>query len=253
MKTDILQAVIVEDELRAANTLKRLINDYCENVEILAIAHSVSEGVKTLEKFRPQLVFLDIEMQTGTGFDLLRKVDNLNFEVVFTTAYEHYALKAIKFSAIDYLLKPIDWQELQEAVAKVREKIQSAPNDRINHLLQNITTPSLQQTITLSTNEGYEFIRVEEIIRLEAGGSYTSFYLKDGRKIMVSRHLKEYEQLLSHQPFFRVHQSHLVNLTQVEKMVRQDGGYLLMKDGAQVDIAQKKREEFLRLMKETLN
>ncbi len=246
-----LQVVIVEDEPHSRETLRNLLTEFCPDVEIAGTAGTVGEGIKTIKKYHPDLVFLDIVLQEELGFDLLKKMQFLDFEVIFTTAYEHYALKAIKFSAIDYLLKPIDFEELQEAVDKVaRRKEASIQNLKLFHLLQNFKNKQTDQDIiTLATSEGLEFIKVSEIIRCEADGSYTRFFLKDQRELMVSRHLKEYENLLSEYNFFRVHQSSLINLGEVKKYVRSEGGYIVMNDNSLVNIAQKKKEEFFQVMR----
>ncbi|MDN5202715.1 LytTR family DNA-binding domain-containing protein [Fulvivirgaceae bacterium BMA10] len=245
-----LKVVIVEDELHSRETLKNLVNDYCEQVEIIALAASIQEGIHVIQTHQPDLVFLDIEMPGGTGFDLLEKLQYLNFEVVFTTAFEHYALKAIKFSAIDYLLKPIDVEELQIAIAKVQQKKHSLRNKKLEILLNNMQVKNRQeQTITLSTSEGFEFIPVTEILYCEANGSYTNFHLKASKTLLVSKHLKEYENLLAEHNFMRVHHSYLINLSEVKKYIKADGGYIVMKDDSVVNISLKKKEEFLDQMK----
>ena len=246
-----LKVVIVEDELHSRETLRNLLNEYCKDVEIAAMAGSVSEGIDSVQEHQPDLVFLDIELNSELGFDLLDKVQSRDFEVIFTTAYEHYALKAIKFSAIDYLLKPIDFEELQLAVCKVSKRKEAGiQNLKLLNLLGNFRQGSgNRKMITLAASEGLEFIRVPEIIRCEASGSYTNFFLKDGRNIMVSRHLKEYENLLTEYNFFRVHQSHLVNMSEVKKFVRVDGGHIVMNDDSIVYVSQRKKDDFIKAMK----
>ncbi len=245
-----LRVVIVEDELHSRETLKNLVNEYCDQVEIVALAGGLKEGVQAIQNEQPDLVFLDIEMPNGTGFDLLEKIQHLNFEVIFTTAFEHYALKAIKFSAIDYLLKPIDIEELQAAVGKVQQKKKSNQNKNLETLISNLNVKSnREQTISLSTSEGFEFIPVAEIIFCEANGSYTNFHLKGNKKLLVSKHLKEYENLLSEHNFMRVHNSFLINLIEVKKYVKAEGGYIVMKNEAMVNISNKKKDEFLHQMK----
>lgn len=244
-----LQVVIVEDELHSRETLRNLLNEYCTQVEIMAMAATLTEGVHAIKTNRPDLVFLDIELQPHTGFDLLEQVTNHDFELIFTTAYEHYALKAIKFSAIDYLLKPIDVEELIDAVEKVQKKRdQVKRNKRVEVLLNNLQNMNnTQHTITLSTMEGMEFVCVADIIRCEAMGAYTQFNLRNGKKILVSKHLKEYENLLSDHRFFRVHQSHLINLTEVERFVRPDE-QVVLKNGDVIKVAHNRKENFLAMM-----
>ncbi|MGD1894332.1 MAG: LytR/AlgR family response regulator transcription factor [Cyclobacteriaceae bacterium] len=242
-----LRAVIVEDELHSREALKNLVAEYCPEVVIQGAAASVDEGVELINSLQPDLLFLDIALNIGTGFDLLEKIQERTFDVIFTTAYEHYALRAIKFSAIDYLLKPVDVEELIAAVRKVVEKQRARSyNRQIDTLLQNLQHRNqLNHTITLSTAEGMIFVPVHEIIRLEAMGSYTQFHLTDNRKVLVSKHLKEYEQLLSEANFYRVHQSHLVNLNEVARYIKADGGHLVLKDQTKISISSRRKELFL--------
>lgn len=248
-----LRAIIVEDELHSREALKNLVEEYCPEVTVVAAAPSVEEGICLVNQHKPELVFLDIALNVGTGFDLLEQVTERSFEVIFTTAYEHYALRAIKFSAIDYLLKPIDVEELQAAVKKVLSRQEITPyNRQIDALLHNLQNHNHRRhTITLATAEGLIFVPVCEIVRLEAMGSYTQFHLANGKKIMVSKHLKEYEQLLNTADFFRIHQSHLINLDEVSQYVKADGGYVRLKDQTQVKVSASRKEEFLSRMQPT--
>lgn len=244
-----LKVVIVEDELHSRETLRNLLTEFCSQVEIMAMAPTLADGVYAIKTLRPDLVFLDIELQPHTGFELLEQVPNINFQVIFTTAYEHYALKAIKFSAIDYLLKPVDVEELVEAVDKVQKiRDQENRNQRVEVLLNNMQNlNNNQHTITLSTLEGMEFVPVSDIIRCEAMGAYTHFVLRNGKKILVSKHLKEYENLLADHRFFRVHQSHLINLTEVARFVKPDE-QVILKNGDVIKVAHNRKENFLAMM-----
>lgn len=242
------KVVIIEDEHKSREVLKNLLENYCPEVIITGTAECVEKGVELINTVHPDIVFLDIEMQTGTGFDLLQKVDKLDFNVVFTTAYEQYALKAIKFSALDYLLKPIDINELKHAISKVVSKRQIEKEDsRLIELLNNLK-PNKTHKISISTSEDILFIEVSNIIRCEAQGAYTTFYLKDKTKIVASKNLKEYENLLGEYNFFRLHNSHLINLLEVKKFIKSDGGLVEMKDGSRVSISQHRKEEFLERM-----
>jgi len=245
-----LKVVIVEDEIRSRELLFNLLGQYCGDVRVTGMAATVEEAVTLIDERLPSLVFLDIEMHAGTGFDVLMRVKERNFHVIFTTAYDHYALRAIKFSAVDYLLKPIDVEELQAAVQKVQKRVQAqVSSDSLEALMQNLGKKNPEEfSITLSTSEGLEFVPLTSIIRLEASGPYTSFFLKDCRRIMVSRHMKEFEQMLSEYGFFRLHNSFMINLKAVQRMVKSDGGYAIMTDGAMVPISPKKKEEFLDLI-----
>lgn len=245
-----LTVLIIEDEPHGRETLKNLLNDYCEDVEIVGLCSTVPESIDAIQAKKPDLVFLDIELHSGTGFEILESVKRFDFEVVFTTAFENYAIRAIKFSALDYLLKPIDITELREAVAKARDRRKETwQNKNLYNLVKNLRDLNdNHKTITLSTSEGLEFVEVSDIIKLEANGSYTLFYLKQNRKLLVSKNLKEYENLLTDCKFYRVHHSCLINLNEVEKYVKLDGGYIVLKDGSHANISQKRKEKFLELM-----
>lgn len=246
-----IKAVIVEDELHSRESLKNLLVEFCPDVELCGAAASVEEAVPLIRSVRPALLFLDIELQNSTGFDLLRLLPDMEFDVIFTTAFEQYAIQAIKMSSLDYLLKPIDIDELQEAVAKAMEKQHLQQHKaQLELLLANISSrPSgAQNRICLSTADGLEFLQVEDILYCEANGSYTTFHLRDKRKIVVSKNLKEYETLLDGQSFMRVHNSYLINLREVQRYVKSEGGYILMKNNMHIGISVKKREEFFQRM-----
>ncbi len=247
-------AIIVEDEIHSREFLKNIVTTYCGNLELVALAGNVKEGVAAINMHKPDIIFLDIEMQTGAGFDLLQQFTQPEFEVIFTTAYDHYAIKAIKFSAVDYLLKPIDIEELQQAVAKVIEKKKNNSGQQaLQMLLKNLQVPaSAEQSITLSTNEGLEFVPLQHIIRIEASGPYSHFFIKDKKKIIVSKNLKEYELLLSEHGFFRVHNSHLINIKEVSRVIKTDGGYAVMSDGSNISISPKKKDEFFEMIKQRM-
>jgi len=245
-----LNAVIIEDEKKSREVLKNLIHDYCPNVHISGMAESVESGIDLITREKPDLVFLDIEMQSGSGFDLLERVGKVNFEVIFTTAYEQYALKAIKFSALDYLLKPIDIGDLKTAVEKIRSKTgHHDENEKVSQFIRNFSNRQ-QPKITLSTSDGLVFILVEDIIRCEAQGAYTIFYIRNRKSIMVSKNLKEFQILLEDHHFFRIHNSHLINLNEIEKYKKSDGGSVLMSDGSTIPISDSRRQEFVNLIRE---
>ena len=248
------KAIIVEDELHSRQFLKNLVTEYCPELNLVALASDVEEGVAAIKEHKPDIVFLDIEMQTGTGFDLLLQFPAPEFEVIFTTAYDHYAIKAIKFSAIDYLLKPIEIEELQQAVKKITDKkAMNGSQQALQMLLKNLQAPPKEDpSITLATSEGLEFIPLQQIIRIEASGPYSYFFLKNNKKIMVSRNLKEYEVMLSDHGFFRAHNSHIINIREVKRMVKTDGGYAVMSDDSKISISPKKKDEFMQQMSQRL-
>lgn len=245
-----LNTVIIEDEKKSREVLKNLIQSYCPNVNICGMAESVSTGVELIRSVKPDLVFLDIEMQSGSGFDLLERIGKVNFEVIFTTAYEQYALKAIKFSALDYLLKPIDIAELKTAVEKISMRNdRQNENEKVSQLIRNFSNKQ-EPKITLSTSDGLVFVLVEDIVRCEAHGAYTIFYFKNRKSIMVSKNLKEFQLLLEDHHFFRIHNSHLINLNEIEKYKKTDGGSVVMSDGSNISISESRRQEFMNLIRE---
>ncbi|MGN6510790.1 MAG: LytR/AlgR family response regulator transcription factor, partial [Chitinophaga sp.] len=212
--------------------------------------NSVKEARQLIDEMQPDLVFLDVEMPHQNGFELLKQYDKLTFDVIFTTAYEQYALKAIKFNALDYLLKPFSVQELQEALRKFHERRSQKPDTAIAPLevfLQNMKT--LQQTnkkIALPTINGLVFMPVQNIVRCESTGNYTKIFFTDKKQLLVSKPLKEFEELLTEVDFFRVHNSHLINLQQMESYLQGEGGFALMSDGTQVEVSRRRKAEFLK-------
>ncbi|HEU5290709.1 MAG TPA: LytTR family DNA-binding domain-containing protein, partial [Cyclobacteriaceae bacterium] len=217
-------------------------------LEIVGMAHDIETAVPLIQQSNPDLLFLDVELQTGTGFELLDKIGEIKFGIVFTTAFEQYAVKAIKLSSIDYLLKPIDIEELQQAVEKAKAKRDHELQTRKLEALMSNLGATNKKKICLSTSEGMEFINVLDIVYCEANGAYTKFTLTNGTNILVSKNLKEYEIILSDQNFMRVHNSYLINLAEVKKFVKSEGGYILMKNNSQISISPKKRDEFLERM-----
>ena len=245
-----LKAIIVEDEKHSRETLRNLLEEFCAGVKVIGMAGSVKEAVATISSLSPDVVFLDIELQTGTGFDVLNQLPNLNFEVIFTTAFEQYAIKAVKFSSLDYLLKPIDLEELQNAIEKAKKiKDQAVYKKQLETLMLNLKQqqPKLNK-ICLGTADGFEFINVNSILYCKAEGSYTAFILNDNSKLLVSKHLKEYEGLLLEQDFMRVHNSFLINLKEVKKFIKSDGGYIIMSNNDTVSISRSKKEDFIQVM-----
>jgi len=241
-----LRVVIIDDETDAINFIASIIEEYCSDLEIVGTANSAIEGTKIINVKHPDLVFLDVEMPHGNGFDLLANFPEKSFDVVFITAYNHYAIKAIKYSAVDYILKPVNINEFLDAVRKVKEKRTNKESFHLNYytLLENLksNTPS---KLAIPTSEGMEYLNTDEIIRIEADRSYSWFHMTHGKKYLVSRNLKEYQELLDDHNFFRTHNSHLINLDHVKKYVRQEGGHIVMDDGSSVPISRSKKDLFL--------
>lgn len=242
-----IKTLIVDDEEKSRITLKNLLGMYCPEIEVVELCDSVTSALTAINKQMPDVVFLDIEMPFHNGFTLLEKVKDPTFKVVFTTAYDHYAIKAIKYSAIDYLLKPIDSDELTAAVAKITGNkptpLQASQN--IEALLSNLKVKGNNAKIAVPTFDGLQMINASEIIKCTADESYTHITLANNTKVTVSRILKEYEELLSDLNFFRVHNSCLVNLVHVTKYVKGDGGYVVMSDGSSVEVSRRKKNDLL--------
>lgn len=247
-----IKALIVDDEQHCIEALQTMLQKKCPGVTVVAGARSVKEARALVEELQPDLVFLDVEMPHQNGFELLKLFDKINFDVIFTTAYEQYALKAIKFNALDYLLKPFSIKELQDAIEKFREKrsgsLPRETNDSpLEVFLQNMKT--LQQNhkkIALPTINGLVFMPVQNIVRCESTGNYTKIFFTDKKHLMVSKPLKEFEELLTDINFFRIHNSHLINLQQMQSYIQGEGGFALMSDGTQVEVSRRRKAEFLK-------
>jgi two-component system, LytTR family, response regulator len=242
-----LITVVIDDEPDAVDFITSIISEYCPGLDVCGKAHSIKDGINIITEIKPDLVFLDVEMPNGTGFDLLTHFPEKNFDVVFITAFNHYAIKAIKFSAIDYILKPININEFIESVNRVIQKRVSnlmAGNENYEALLENLRS-SHPTRLVIPTSDGREYLNPKDIIRIEADRSYSWFFIKDKRKILVSKHLKEFQDLLNDRNFFRPHNSHLINLDFVKKFVRHDGGYIEMTDGSQIPISRNRKDLFL--------
>ena len=242
-----LNAIIIDDEENNRENLRLALEQHCPEVSAIGEAESVMTAIDKITELNPDLVFLDIAMPIGDGFQLLESLPKIDFDVIFVTAYDHYAIKAIRFSAIDYLLKPIDALELKQAVGRVlhkRDKKQKTKN--LDMFLSNLRQK--EKKIALPQLDHVEFVPVADIIRCQGDKNYTYFFLKDGRKILVSRTLKEYVELLEDSDFYRVHQSHLVNLNFVQKYGKRDGGFVIMNDNHQIPVARNRKEALLRLL-----
>jgi len=243
-----IRAIIIEDEPRNRKFLKDLLMEMNDIISCEGEAATVRDGIHLINEKNPELVFLDVELRGESGFDLLEKLDEINFEIIFTTAYEQYALKAIQLSALDYLLKPINKNELIKSIEKAKKKQEAnSLNKNLQVLIQNIRSNNTEQyQLAISSTDGIEFIHIKDIIYCQSDGPYTIFYLKSGNKIMTSKNLKEYEDLLTPHNFFRVHHSYLINMREIKKYIRGDGGYVKMSNNTDIDVSKRKKEAFLR-------
>lgn len=242
-----ITATIVDDEPFCCESLATLLERYCPDVKVLDICYSGAAALQSIHEQKPQILFLDIEMPHMNGFELLAKLPEINFKLIFTTSYDQYAIKAIRFSALDYLLKPIDREELQRAVQKVISQVTDPLPQQIEILLQKLHQPFIAvNKIAIPTMEGLQMIFVESIISCAADSNYTILLLKNKQKITASRTLKEIEEMLDDYSFARVHNSWLVNLNEVDKYIKGEGGYLLMSDGSTVDVSRSRKEMLLK-------
>jgi two-component system, LytTR family, response regulator len=246
----VIDTVIIEDEVKTRGLLKSLLKEYCPDVELRGEADSVETGLELIEKLNPTLVFLDVELGEGNAFDLLTRLPKKNFHIIFTTAHDHYAVRAIKFSAIDYLLKPINSIDLKAAVEKVKSKSTDTLFNNVKMLMTNFSPPGEKQSekIALPTFDGHIFVNLNDIIRFEAEGNYSYVYTTDGNKIMVSKTLKDFEDFINPGDFVRIHHAHIINLKHVKRYVKGRGGFVIMDDGSKAEVSTRKKEEFLHKM-----
>jgi two-component system LytT family response regulator len=239
-----IRTIIIDDEPNNIEDLRTMLTRTFEDIDIIATATHPEAGIQVIDQYRPDLLFLDIQMPGKSGFDVLKSIPTITFEIIFVTAFDQYGLQAIKFSALDYLLKPVNLEELKAAVAKARERITAKHrNLNIENLLSYIKTSQDQvPKIALPTFHETLFIRVDHIIRCLASSNYTEFYFQDGSKVLVCRTLKEVTELLKDHHFTRTHQSHLVNLAYVKSLLKEDGGMLLLLDGTKIPISRQLKE-----------
>lgn len=244
-----LTAVIIDDEAKARRIMEALLTESCPEVKVLASAEDVLSGIKAINKHKPDIIFLDIEMPGYTGFQLLDFFDEIDFEVIFTTAYSEYAVQAFQVSAVDYLLKPIQMDQLKHAVEKVgkfQDKI-SRKRERLEVLRENMDAHQINK-IALPTSNGLIFIATEDVIYFEADGSYTNIYMADGNKFLISKKIKEFEVMLGNDTrFFRTHRSFLVNMLRIKQYIRHDG-HIKMDNGSVVHLSRERKEEFNKLV-----
>lgn len=240
-------AIIVDDEPYSCESLATLLERYCPDVKLLDICYSGADALKSIQEQAPTLLFLDIEMPGMNGFEMLQQLPEINFSVIFTTSYDQYAIKAIKFSALDYLLKPVDREELQKAVQKAAQRNQHLFPQQLGMLLEKLKYPAIPvNKIAIPTMEGFQLLAADTIISCESDGNYTWLLLKNKRKVVASRTLKEMEEILEGYPFARVHHSHLININEVEKYIKGEGGYLIMSDGSNINVSRSRKELLLK-------
>jgi two-component system LytT family response regulator len=249
-----IKSIIVDDEPNNIENLQHIINRYCPEIDIAATASNAEEAVTAIKRHAPDLLFLDIQMPGRSGFDVLKVFEKINFEIIFITAYDKYGIQAIKFSALDYLLKPIDIAEFKLAIEKAKQKIS---NKKENHSIENLLAyirsgPKATPKIALPTLTETTYVKVTDIIRCEASNNYTTFYLNTGENVLVCKTLKEFDDVLKPHHFLRTHQSHLINLQFVKSYLKEDGGALLLNDQTKIPISRQKRETVKEMLGKSL-
>lgn len=243
-----MKAVIIEDEIQAIKALKHELTTHCSGVNICGVAATFLEAKKLISKTNPELVFLDIQLKDCNGFDLLKRLDRNNFKVIFTTAYSQYALNAIKISALDYLLKPIDGKELAEAVNKAKQNTLESTQLKIKNLVENEVLNPLRKKIAIQTSKGVFLHELKSIVRLQSDGNYTVIFLTNEKKLIVTKILKEFEESLNNLGFIRIHHSHIINLNYLESYMNSDGGYVILKNKTTLPVSKRKKSHLLTLL-----
>ena len=241
------KVLVIDDEKPTRDFIKRLIDSYQFGVEVFTDGENVATGVEAINRLQPDLVILDIQMPDGNGFDVLKSIPIKNFEVIFITAYQEYAIQAIKFSALDYILKPIDSEELKKAIDSALNTITKKTEESQMNVLQHNIQLNAKRKLVLKTQESVHVVEIENIIRCESDKNYTLFYFTNGKKILVSKTLKDFDVLLSGLTFFRAQQSHLINLNYIERYDRHDGT-IIMKDGSAIPLALARKEQFFEIL-----
>lgn len=246
-----IQTVLIDDEINSLSSLEILLGEYCPEVNILEKCPTAQAGIQAINRLHPDLIFLDIEMPVLNGFDLLEQIKHLSLSVIFTTAYHHYAIKAIRYSALDYLLKPLDPKELIQAVHRYNHQNPRPVAEQFQFLIDKLSQKEhTLKKIAIPNMEGFKLVSVEDIVRCEADDNYTHIFLKNKIKITASRTLKEIQLVLEeYDTFIRVHHSSLVNLNEISQYVRGEGGYVIMSDGSHIDVSRTKKEALLKYLR----
>lgn len=249
-----LKTVIIDDEPNAILSIELIIKEYCSDIKIVGKAHSAIEGKTQIIEKEPDFIFLDIDMPRGSGFDMLEMIPEINFDIIFVTAYSDYAIKAFKYSAVDYILKPMEIDEIINSINKVkkRKELNLFNNFNLDVLMSNMNNNKIK-TLAIANTSGIDYVSIDKIIRFKAEGSYTKIIINGQGDIFASRNLKEYQELLPEKDFFRPHNSHLINLSHVNRYVQKDGGYIEMSDKSIVPISRRKKDIFIEKMNTFIN
>ncbi|PLW93986.1 MAG: DNA-binding response regulator [Marinilabiliales bacterium] len=249
IKNKVLRTIIIDDEAHVRESLADMLKRHCPNAKVVGQAEGVKSGLKAIQTHHPDLVLLDIKMKDGNGFDLLEQIENIDFKIIFITAYDQYAIKAFKFSALDYLLKPVESIDLKEAIDKADKISQQEVNTQLTTLANNLQTDDQsKKKIILKTFDNIHLVKVRDIVYVESDGRYSTIYLESGEHVIVSNTLKHYHEMLGDFGFYRVHKSYLINLEHIRRFEKAEGGYVILEGDAKVPVASRKREELLELL-----
>jgi two-component system LytT family response regulator len=246
---ELLKGILIEDELSSLQNLQQKIIEFCPGIKVVAASQKPEEAIFLIRHHNPDVIFLDIEMPRMNGFRLLEELEEVQAEIIFTTAYNHYAIDAIRISAFDYLVKPISVEDLQNAVNRLMVQHSRQVQEKLNVLRKSLQeNRSQEDRIAIPTSEGMEFINIKNIVRIESSSNYSKLYLLSGQTLLVTRLLKDFEEMLLPYRFCRVHHSHVINLSYIKKYIRGEGGQVVMQNGDVIDVARRKKEEFLKLI-----
>lgn len=244
-----IKAILVDDEYNSLQNLQQKITEFCPDISIVALAEKPEDAILQIRLQKPDVIFLDIEMPRMNGLRMMNELPDFNGEIIFTTAYNHYAVDAIRISAFDYLVKPVSIADLQNAVTRLVKYRQSETKERLEVLRQSMSeSKSQEDKIAVPTSEGFEFIQIKNIVHIESSSNYSKIFFADGKNLLVTKLLKDFEDLLLPYKFYRVHNSHLINLAFIKKYIRGEGGQVVLQNGDVVDVARRKKEEFLKLI-----
>jgi len=246
---EVLKAILVDDEKNSLENLHQKLQEFCPAVQVIAAVQKPEDAIFLINHHKPDVVFLDIEMPRMSGFKMVEELKEVDFEIIFITAYNHYAIDAIRISAFDYLVKPVAVKDLQDCTDRLLENRNRQTREKLDVLRQSLTdSRSQDDKIAISTTEGIDFIQVRSIIRIESNSNYSRLVLNSGQTIVVTKLLKEFEEMLSRYRFYRIHHSHLINLLCINKYIRGDGGQVVMQNGDVIDVARRKKDDFLKLI-----
>jgi len=244
-----LTAIVVDDEHSSIQNLQQKLKEFCPDISVIAVAETPEDAIQFIQRFKPDVIFLDIEMPRMSGLRIVEQITEYTGEIIFITAYNHYAIDAIRISAFDYLVKPVSISDLQNAVARLVKYKQSETRERLDILKQSLSEHKSQEDkIAVPTSEGLEFIQIKTIVHIESSSNYSKIFFTGGKNLLVTKLLKDFEDILLPYKFYRVHNSHLINLVYIKRYIRGEGGQVVMQDDTCIDVSRRKKEEFLRII-----